>query len=91
MFQIRHPASLLILGVFDFDTTGPLLQNNHAPIGRVVIHLNHFDPDTVYTLVYPLYHGDTQEEEVRTWWMSTMWWLWMSSYYVMVVLPGCGA
>ena len=72
MFQIRHPASFFILGVFDFDD-GPLGQ--HDPIGRVVIHLNNFDPETVYTLTYPLYQGDTQEEEVGTW---SMWFMWCS-------------
>jgi hypothetical protein len=60
-FQIRHPASFFILGVFDYDE-GPL--NNSDAIGRVIIHLNNFDPDTVYTLTYPLFNGDTQEEEV---------------------------
>lgn len=86
MFQIRHPASFLILGVFDFDD-GPLGQ--HDPIGRVVIHLNNFDPDTVYTLTYPLYGGDTQEEEVRgvkmiVWWPGVCVWgfIVLTSYLV---------
>jgi len=61
-FQIKHPSSILFLGVFDYDE-GPLEQ--HDPIGRVVIHLDKFETGTVYTLKYPLYHGDTQEEEDR--------------------------
>ena len=62
MFQIQHPASFLLLGVFDFDE-GPLEECD--TIGRVLIHLDDFENDTVYTLTYPLYHGDTQEEEVN--------------------------
>jgi hypothetical protein len=62
MFHIQHPSSILFLGVFDYDE-GPL--EYHDPIGRVVIHLDSFEHDTVYTLKYPLYHGDTQAEEVR--------------------------
>lgn len=61
MFQIEHPSSILFLGVFDYDE-GPL--EHHDPIGRVVIHLDNFENDTVYTLKYPLYHGDTQEADV---------------------------
>jgi hypothetical protein len=62
-FQISHPSSILLLGVFDYDD-GPLHLNLHDPIGRVVIHTDEFENDTVYTLTYPLYHGDTQEEDV---------------------------
>lgn len=52
---------LLYMGVFDYDA---MLLDQHDPIGRVVIHLDNFNNDTVYTLKYPLYHGDTQEEDV---------------------------
>jgi hypothetical protein len=61
MLQVEHPSSILYLGVFDYD--GSLLDQ-HDPIGRVVIHLDNFNNDTVYTLKYPLYHEDTQEENV---------------------------
>lgn len=48
--------------VFDYDEG---LLESHDPIGRVVINLDRFEHDTVYTLKYPLFHGDTQEEDVR--------------------------
>ena len=63
MFNIAHPTSILMLGVFDYDE-GPL--KNDDPIGRVVLHLDEFEAGTMYTLSYPLYHGDTQSEEVST-------------------------
>jgi len=60
MFQIQHPSSILYLGVFDYDE-GPLEQ--HDPIGRVVIHIDTFEENTVYTLKYPLYE-DSEEDGV---------------------------
>lgn len=60
-FMIAHPSSILYLGVFDYDDN---LLNDHDPIGRVVIHLCDFEPDTMYTLKYPLFAGDTQEDKV---------------------------
>jgi hypothetical protein len=60
--MISHPSSILYLGVFDYDEN---VLDDHDPIGRVVIHLDDFEPDTMYTLQYPLYNGDTQEETVR--------------------------
>ena len=63
MFNIAHPTSILMLGVFDYDE-GPL--KNDDPIGRVVLHLDEFEAGTMYTLSYPLYHGDTQSEEVSS-------------------------
>lgn len=49
IFPIKHPSSLLFLGVFDYDVLG-----NHDPVGRVVVDLNNFHPDTVYLLDYKL-------------------------------------
>lgn len=60
-FMISHPSSILYLGVFDYDEN---FLDDHDPIGRVVIHLNDFEPDTMYTLQYPLFNGDTEEETV---------------------------
>jgi len=61
-FHIEHPSSILFLGVFDYDE-GPL--EAHDPIGRVAVHLDQFDQDTVYTLTYPLYLGEGQDDQVR--------------------------
>jgi hypothetical protein len=50
-FDIRHPASMLFLSVFDFDEM-PL--DKHDPIGRVVLHPSSFRPGMTHTLHYPL-------------------------------------
>jgi hypothetical protein len=47
--NIEHPSSAIFLGVLDYDDN---LMNTHDAIGRVVIHLDKFEPDTVYTLKY---------------------------------------
>jgi hypothetical protein len=62
MLHQAHPSSILMLGLFDYDE-GPLKVDD--PIGRIALHLGNFSTDTMYTLTYPLYHGDTQAEDVR--------------------------
>ena len=52
-FHIRHPQSLLLLGVFDYDE--PPLES-HDAVGRICINLAHFYPDTTYLLHYDLQH-----------------------------------
>mmetsp|Transcript_25709 Transcript_25709/g.28797 ORF Transcript_25709/g.28797 Transcript_25709/m.28797 type:complete len:1027 (-) Transcript_25709:81-3161(-) len=49
-FNVIHPASILYLGVFDFDLVG-----NHDPIGRVAVNVSNLQRDTVHTLRYNLY------------------------------------
>jgi hypothetical protein len=61
-FNIGHPSSKIYVGIFDFDEN---LLDDHDPIGRVVLHLDGFEPDTVYTLKYPLFYGDFPAETVR--------------------------
>jgi C2 domain len=51
-FGILHPASMLHLGVFDYDL-GPMLP--HEPLGRAMVNVAHFQRDTDYTLRYNLY------------------------------------
>jgi hypothetical protein len=65
-FPIQHPSSFLMLGVFDYDN--PLVNVNvmdrgHQPMGRVVIHLDHFEPQTVYTMTYPLQHDQLVKKD----------------------------
>lgn len=50
-FGLCHPASLLHVGVFDFDL-GP---RPHEPLGRVSIPIGQFQRDTAYTLKYNLH------------------------------------
>lgn len=50
-FGIMHPASVLYLGVFDFDFgLAP-----HDPLGRIAVNISNFQRDTDYTLKYNLY------------------------------------
>lgn len=57
-FNIMHPSSDVFVGIFDHDPEqNPLhmvsqmgLSSLHDPIGRIVINLSHFKPDTVYLL-----------------------------------------
>lgn len=52
-FKVRHPSSILTVGVFDYDEA-PL--DNHDPIGRVMIELANFEENTSYLLHYKLAH-----------------------------------
>jgi Ca2+-dependent lipid-binding protein len=60
-FQVRHPSSILMLGVFDHDETP-----SHDPAGRVVINTANFESDTTYLLHYQLRHDPRQEDNVST-------------------------
>jgi hypothetical protein len=54
--SVRHPASLLFLGAFDYDAA-PLdsaVFNAHDPIGRVVLHPSRFEPEVTHVLTYRL-------------------------------------
>ncbi len=57
MFKVRHPTSLLMLGVFDYDD---VLTDHHDPIGRVVINTSFFRNNTEYILHYKLHHDPDQ-------------------------------
>jgi hypothetical protein len=59
-FKVRHPSSILMLGVFDHDET-----LYHDPVGRVVINTANFECDTTYLLHYQLQH-DPRQEDVST-------------------------
>jgi hypothetical protein len=50
-FHIRHPLSQLFISVNDFDL-GP---TGHDGIGKIVVNLNHFESDVVYTLKYNIH------------------------------------
>lgn len=59
-FNVRHPSSLLLIGVFDYD-----LLTEHDPIGRIVIDTGNFESNTSYLLHYNLYQ-DTHQREVSS-------------------------
>lgn len=59
-FHVRHPTSLLMLGVFDYDDA-PL--DNHDPVGRVVINTAKFYSNTEYLLRYNLHHDPRQNDK----------------------------
>jgi hypothetical protein len=50
-FGIMHPASMLYIGVFDYD----LGITDHEPIGRVAVNVSNLQRDTQYTLRYNLF------------------------------------
>ena len=58
-FNIHHPSSILLLGVFDYDAT-----TEHDPVGRVVVNMANFQSNTSYLLHYAL-HDDPKQEDVR--------------------------
>mmetsp|Transcript_7914 Transcript_7914/g.14267 ORF Transcript_7914/g.14267 Transcript_7914/m.14267 type:complete len:756 (-) Transcript_7914:69-2336(-) len=57
-FHMMHPASMLYLGVFDYDL-GPL---DHEAIGRVAVNISNLKRDTIYTLQYKLYNSSSVTE-----------------------------
>jgi hypothetical protein len=61
-FKVRHPSSILMIGVFDHDET-PL--DHHDTVGRVVINTANFECDTTYLLHHQLHH-DPRQEDVST-------------------------
>jgi hypothetical protein len=60
-FNVAYPSSSIYLGVFDYDEN---YLDDHDPIGRIVIHLDKFEPNTVYTLKYRLFNGDVPTDVV---------------------------
>lgn len=62
-FNISHPSSVIYVGIFDYDE---MYLDDHDPIGRVVLHLDTFEPDTVYTLKYALFNGDAPQDTVSS-------------------------
>lgn len=49
-FGMMHPASILYLGVFDYD-----LGTTHEALGRVAVNVSNLQRNTVHTLKYNLY------------------------------------
>lgn len=56
-FNVMHPASILYLGVFDFDVLG-----THDPIGRVAVNVCNLQRDTIHTITYNLYPSSNVTE-----------------------------
>jgi hypothetical protein len=55
VFNILHPSSQLMLGVFDYDAgLGIVMDASHDAIGKVNINMTNCSPGTVYTLRYDL-------------------------------------
>lgn len=49
-FGMMHPASILYIGVFDYD-----LGTSHEPIGRIAVNVSNLQRNTIHTLKYNLY------------------------------------
>lgn len=55
VFNILHPSSQLLLGVFDYDPgLAMITEASHDVIGKVNINMTNCSPGTVYTLEYNL-------------------------------------
>jgi len=69
IFHMSHPSSQVYVGVFDRDLDNRpganLTPRVHDPLGRVVVNLSHFQPNTLYTLKYPLYLVDGEASRKR--------------------------
>jgi hypothetical protein len=59
-FGIMHPASILYLGVFDYD----LGLGNHEPLGRVAVNVSNLQRNTVYTVKYNLYKSSNVTDRI---------------------------
>lgn len=62
-FGMMHPASMLYVGVFDYDI-GPLA--NHEPLGRVAVNISNLQRDTLYTLRYNLFKSANVTDRTPT-------------------------
>jgi len=56
-FGMMHPASVLYVGVFDYD-----LATSHEPLGRVAVNVSNLQKNTVHTLKYSLYPSSNVTE-----------------------------
>lgn len=54
VFNVGHPGSQLLIGVFDYDVNHTGL-GSHDKIGRISVDVTNFHPDTVYILTYNLF------------------------------------
>lgn len=55
IFNILHPSSQVMVGVFDHDSG--FTQGSHDPVGRVVVNLTNLRPGTLYTRTYNIYES----------------------------------
>lgn len=69
VFHVHHPSSILYVGVWDYDNPNNpwehIRAHVHDPLGRIIINLTQFTPNTIYTLYYNLYLMDFEAEKMR--------------------------
>lgn len=69
VFHVHHPSSQVYVGIFDFDKLNrignTMRKRVHDPIGRVLVNLTQFYPDTEYTLQYQIYPLDKDANQHR--------------------------
>lgn len=58
IFNMMHPSSQLYVAVFDHDQAVPGTSPVHDQVGRVVINVTNYVPDTVVTARFHLYDSD---------------------------------
>lgn len=73
-FPVAHPQSDLYIGVFFYNMEQSPLQmtlrtthikRQHNRIGRTSVTLTQFNPETVYSLTYPIYYGELQQNGTK--------------------------
>ena len=64
IFHMHQPSSPLLIGVFDYDKVTVVSKHMtksrsiYDAVGRVIVNLTQFCPNTIYTLHYELYEAD---------------------------------
>lgn len=72
-FPVAHSQSDLFIGIFDYDMERSPVQmalrvvkRQHRPIGRCSVCLTQLNPDTLYTLTYPIYYSELRAHRTQS-------------------------
>jgi hypothetical protein len=63
IFNVMHPSSQLYIGVFDHDQAVPGKSPKHDKVGRAVINITNYVPDTVVTGRFHLYDSEEPDRK----------------------------
>lgn len=62
IFNIMHPSSQIMVGVFDHDSG--ITQGGHDPVGRVVVNPTNMRPNTLHTRTFDI-HDTSKKGKVK--------------------------
>ena len=66
VFNVLHPTSQIMVGVFDYDRSlNPVGEPFHDVVGRCCINVANCRPETVYTMKYNLHHMRKRGQQQR--------------------------